>query len=105
MKLLNRNAVLAKAQQPYLDWLEAHATDYDPQQPPSAVYLLDETKTFAKQEKLAVLHTELFSWNVDEKLWPKQTIETFDKWFLCSPIEAVLDLGEEELLSANLVDS
>ena len=107
---INRNAVIIKPRQAFIDWLNVVYMEYkhemDDFLEPS-IYLVndddddefDDTYDWLKKnfDKLFVL--ELEGWSTDEKEWPqKRTYKMFTEWFQVDISTSIYDTAEEPVV-------
>jgi hypothetical protein len=105
---VNRNAVMIKPKQPFLDWLRKI---HFPKEPPAlrqepAIYLLPEYESgkeaeiFLKQNFDRIFCSELWGWDLDEKNWPaNRTYKMFKEWFDVKMQCLVYDIANQPLES------
>ena len=116
MGLLFRTPIFITRNQPYIDWANA----IDEEGPPLTldlsarrmVYLVAAPEPGARLTALLddswaeIFEEELFSWVVDESVWPAgRTREMFDAWFASEVGDAVVDLDPDEPLTEEDVDA
>ena len=101
---VNRNAIILKPKQAFLDWLQA--TDPDKENPLTIldehnVYLIremdsnDDVRRWVKKHFDQLFVNELNDWFTDEGLWPKnRTYSLFTSWFDVEVHSMVLDMEE-----------
>ncbi len=112
MKTINRQAVLVRAKQPFVDWINEversmdSPTRFDLEQvnDDSHVYLIQEidmmedTYEYFASFKEEIFETEVASWFTDPSLWPHRlTSEVFDEWFEVTHHSVLIDLERGRL--------
>ena|SRR5690606_14041552 len=104
--MINRNAIVVKTKQPFLDWVNSLTPD-DPTtgNEEGNIYLIkekDNNEAIARWlsrnfDKIFV--NELNDWWVDEKDWPKKrTFKIFKEWFDFEIHSMVLDMEDEDII-------
>jgi len=102
--MINRNALLIHARQPYLDWINASAADQPPivdlKEVSPTLYLVpafddaDEEARVLKQVYRDIFCRELEGWCRNVTRWPpKLTLPLFREWFEIQSIDLVEDVG------------
>lgn len=106
LPVVNRNALMIKPRQPFLDWLRKI---HFPQEPPQLqdepnVYLLPEyetekgAETYIKENFDRIFGSELWGWDIDEKNWPaNRTYKMFKEWFDAKMQPMIYDMGNYPL--------
>jgi hypothetical protein len=106
LPVVNRNAVMIKAKQPFHDWLRKI---YFPEVPPQLceepnLYLLPdfetdrETEEYLKNNFNRIFGSELWGWNTDEQNWPaNRTYKMFKDWFEVKMQCMVIDMANYPL--------
>jgi hypothetical protein len=104
MQIINRNLIIVRPKQPYVDWINA-PPDQDP--PVSLAYIQrdchtylipemvneDEALEFVQALKREIFEIELNSWCRDPNIWPKnRTPAMFDEWFELEFHSMIFDL-------------
>jgi hypothetical protein len=102
--MINRNALLIRARQPYLDWINSTALAAPPivelKEVGETLYLVPASENDAEEAKVLkqVFHDifcrELEGWCRDATRWPRSlTLPLFREWFEIQSIEVVEDVG------------
>jgi hypothetical protein len=102
--MINRNALLIHARQPYLDWINSSAAHEPPivdvKEVSPTLYLVpefddaDEMAQVVKQVYRDIFCRELEGWCLDPTRWPpKLTLTMFRDWFEIQSIDLVEDVG------------
>jgi hypothetical protein len=93
MELINRNVVIIKPKQPFLEWVNSDPTLLPPvsmeylHQDCTAIlvtdlYSLQDALDYLQPFKPSLFELELEGWNLDPATWPaERTNEVFDAWF------------------------
>lgn len=112
MHSINRNVVVIKAQQPFLDWINRHP-DLDLSSPVSIEELQqdctallvpdlfgpDEVLDYLLPHKPRLFEMELDSWHRDPTTWPQnRTPQIFDDWFTLEIHSMVWDTVNETIV-------
>ncbi len=112
MQLINRNVVVIKPKQPFLDWVNHHPglpgltppISWEEAQQDCTVLLVpeldgpDESQDYLATLKLQLLEMELESWHRDPTAWPSnRTPAMFDEWFGLEIHSMVWDLLDEAI--------
>ena len=111
MRLINRNIVVIKAQQPFLDWINQHpdlelaspVTMDELQQDCTALLVPDlfgpdEVREFLAAYKPQLFEMELESWHRDPETWPQnRTEQLIDAWFTLEIHSMVWDTANEPI--------
>jgi hypothetical protein len=109
--MINRAAILLKAKQPFLDWInQADPEDDNPQlsleelNEDRTVYLIDDLDAENPEEWIRLNHGQLFAseledWYTDESFWPKERgLEAFYQWFAVECHSIVIDTVGTEII-------
>lgn len=87
---INRNAIIIKVKQPFIDWLKqmGNNTLFPPQNENDNVYLLEEkesdkgVESWLKKNFDKIFKFELSVWSEDKKSWPaNRNYKMFREWF------------------------
>lgn len=107
MYSINRQIVILKPKQPFLDWLNnVNSTNLSLEDIRSdcTIFLIPVVDNLADGEKYIksifpdLFDMELSEWNIDENLWPKdRTIEMFRECFDVFFHSTVIDTLEKEI--------
>ena len=108
MKLINRQAVVVRRAQPFVDWVqsvdEQLDADHTPLEDelirgPANIYLLrdfdymEDLEKHLKKRARDILEEELAGWFTDPDLWPDERgWKTFDAWLDWELIDIVCDV-------------
>ncbi len=102
--LVNRNAFLLKAKQPFIDWFNQHTEEPLTDGGEGHIYLADdcatpeETEEWIRDNFELMFQNELQDWDFSGESWPKnRTYELFREWFEIEFHSIVFDLGKEPL--------
>ena len=109
MESINRTAVVIRAKQPFVDWLnsvpgESSDNTLETTSTDNITFLIPEF--FGHKESLAYVKKiysetfefELFGWYTDEELWPKnRTWKMFQEWFDIEINSEVFDLVDGKI--------
>lgn len=113
MELINRQAIVVRPAQPFVDWI--HRVDEqlgkgdDPLDDElirgtTNVYLIrefdspDESKKYIRRRAVELLEEELGSWITDPDLWPQdRDREMFDRWMEWELHEIVSDVEDSAI--------
>ncbi|MCP4425968.1 MAG: hypothetical protein GY803_15860 [Chloroflexi bacterium] len=112
MHSINRNVVVIKAQQPFLDWINQHPdldlsspVTFEELQPDCTALLVpdlfgpDEVLDYLAAFKLRLFEMELESWHRDPATWPQnRTLQMFDAWFAFEIHSMVWDMANEAIV-------
>ncbi|MCJ7700618.1 MAG: hypothetical protein MUO62_03465 [Anaerolineales bacterium] len=109
MQTINRNLIIVKPKQPYVDWINVQPD----QEPPVSlayiqrdchIYLIpemvneEEALEYIQAFKLEIFEIELDSWSRDTKIWPKKrTPAMFDEWFELEFHSMIFDLHRKRI--------
>jgi hypothetical protein len=104
MRILNRNVVILRPKQPYVDWANAldDGPPFDPAEEPEGgtAYLVPEAATVEEIRAFVVRHGEemfeheLDAWHTDRAAWPRNRSYTMlQEWFEIEIHSMVVDLG------------
>ena len=104
-RMLNRNAILVRARQPYLDWINKGAPSgsrkIELPEVGQTLYLVPEFEDAmgATQVLRQVFHDifcrELEGWSRDQARWPRDlTLPLFREWFEIAMIGTIEDVGD-----------
>lgn len=109
MQAINRQTLILKAKQPFVDWHRA-LPDSDPLDlqvedlhRDRTVYLIPDFDTEEESLKFVDLNfafffeEELYGWYTDESTWPERTLDNFKRWFDVEIHSVVIDLLDEEI--------
>jgi hypothetical protein len=112
MYSIDRQLVILKPKQPFLDWLnnvDKKNLSLEDVRSDCTVFLipvvdnLDDAEKYVKSIFPDLFDLELSEWNVDEELWPNhRTIELFREWFDIYFHSTVIDTEEKEILKDEL---
>ena len=108
---VNRWGILARAKQPYVDWVNSMDDDgptmvleYKRMQP--TVYLLNALEGMTLNEMVceffweAIFDIELVAWMKDTSVWTaNRTVEMFYEWFEVELVADLIDLGRWRIKS------
>lgn len=117
MKMLNRSAISVQLKQPFVDWINSLDESGDEQVTLDEVnleatsYLIPELEDeealedLIDERYLELLENELFSWEDDENLWPRDMDRAlFDAFLEIKLSFMVFDLDEQAPLLAQVLD-
>jgi hypothetical protein len=109
---LNRQIVILKPKQPFLNWLNSFNNknlSLEDIRSDCTVFLIPVFDSLKEVEKYIrsifpdLFDMELGEWNVDELLWPKdRTIEMFREWFDIYFHSTIIDAVDKEILKEEL---
>lgn len=109
MKYINREAVIIKPKQPFLDWVNSDPkakeklTLKDISQENSILLIPEfdyeeDSINYIKERYSYIFEFELEGWMVNKKLWPQnRTWQMFQEWFDVQINSEVFDLVEEDI--------
>ncbi|MGC9964977.1 MAG: hypothetical protein ABSE08_06205 [Syntrophobacteraceae bacterium] len=115
MKSINRNIVIIKAKEPFLDWLRKLP---DPDTEITLEFLRSDCLSFLIPETSsedevfawigkhyeAIFEAELFSWHTLEQHWPKsRTFAKFKDWFDVEFHSEVIDLVDLPIVKEDFI--
>lgn len=109
MRLINRDAVILRAKEPFLEWLhsipeiDVGELTLDELNKEATIVLIPEMaddeqlQAYLRPGKVVLLEQELEDWCDDQAVWPRQrTGKLFDEWFELEYHSLILDTVEEE---------
>ena len=102
---INRNAIVVKAKQPFLDWLNKVDSKYPiTQLDEGTIYLIREKdsnkaiENWLKRNFDQIFQNELNDWFTDQTTWPTQrTFKLFKEWFEYEMCSMILDLEDTDV--------
>lgn len=109
MQSINRTAVVIKAKQPFVDWLNSipgETTDntIETVSSENSTFLIPEffgpveSLDYIKKIYSDIFEYELIAWYTDEELWPrKRNWEMFQEWFSIKINSEVIDLVDDDI--------
>tara|TARA_Y100001956_G_C3976615_1_gene123221 strand:- start:62 stop:412 length:351 start_codon:yes stop_codon:yes gene_type:complete len=115
--MINRAAIMLKYKKPAIDWI--NSADPTPNSPKVTLDEVNEERTvflirdedadtpdivdqWVKLNYKALFENELFSWYVDESLWPKKrTLNIFKQWFEVECHTVIIDLVGQPIVSTD----
>lgn len=97
---INRNAIILKPLQPFLDWFDNLYPDESDGMDESVTYLvsvdIENVETWLKKEFDKLFIRELEGWHTNKKEWPQmRTYKMFKEWFQVDLSTMVYDLEKE----------
>jgi hypothetical protein len=118
---INRSAVIVKAKQPFVDWVnstpdeeigqEPHVATLDEVNQDCLVLLIPNFETMKETEsalnslKAEIFEFQLEGWHSDESVWPKnRSAELFDQWIALEFHSEILDIVTEPIEKEDLND-
>lgn len=100
LDIINRNAYLVKAKQPFIDWCNQFTDEPYTEMEEGHVYLGDDTTTqdemqaWLRKNFHTIFTNELQDWNESGDSWPpNRTYELFSEWFTTEFHSLIFDLG------------
>ena len=104
MKLVERDAVIVRAKQPFLEWLQSipeidvEDLTLEELNVEATILLIPEMETmdavnaYLRPGKVAIMEQELEDWCPDKDVWPRpRTANLFDEWFTLDYHSFILD--------------
>lgn len=99
---INRNAIIIKPRQPFLDWLSNlyPEENFEENIKETNIYLVDNTiediEKFLKKKYDRFFKMELEDWHTNKKEWPqRRNYKMFNLWFQVEKSKMVYDLEKE----------
>lgn len=112
----NRSFLIVKPLKPLLDWIRTFE-DYDLDEEEilnnKKIYLVEDSDIFEEKELTdlikahysVIFQNELFTWNSDSSVYPKDmSFESFKKYFSVEFVDMAYDLLEDEIEIDHLED-
>ena len=104
---INRNAIILKPQQPFLDWYAKlyPEDDFEEDIKETNIYLIDDTiddvEKWLKKKFDKFFMMELDDWHTNKKEWPqKRNYKMFNLWFQVEISSMVYDLEKNPVLKS-----
>ena len=102
---INRNAIILKPQQPFLDWYAKlyPEDDFEEDIKETNIYLIDDTiddvEKWLKKKFDKFFMMELDEWHTNKKEWPqKRNYKMFNLWFQVEISRMIYDLEKQPVL-------
>ena len=115
---INRQAVVVKAKQPFVDWINSNPVEPGQKRPSFTLELvnqdclvllipefdsLEEAPEDVGYIKMDIFEESLEAWYTDEDFWPKNRDEKmFDEWFTLEIHSDVIDTVNEPIMRDDL---
>ena len=108
---VNRWGILARAKQPYVDWVNSMdddglTMDLESQRMQPTIFLINEREGMTLDEIVreffweAIFDMELVAWMRDTSVWPaNRTVEMFYEWFEVELVADLIELGRGRIKS------
>jgi len=99
---INRNAIVVKQKQPFLDWINNIYPESPLEKPEEGnIYLvrekdfIEEVERWLKRNFDEIFQNELNDWHTDQNDWPqKRTLKKFTQWFDYEIHTMILDIED-----------